>query len=80
MSWGFDSSVFFIFADNLSLLTLYSAMAASIFFIVEFLLVNWPRMSVICSEIVSKVSANCSLASPVAEDICCSISFFSTFK
>ena len=55
-------------------------MVFSIFFIVEFLLVNWLLRSVICSEIVSKVSANCSLASPVAEDICCSMSFFSTFK
>ena len=37
-------------------------------------------VDIVFSALPHGVSANCSLASPVAEDICCSISFFSTFK
>ena len=80
MSWGFDCNVFFIFADNLSLLILYSAITFSTFFIVEFLFINSLLRSVICSETMDKFNATWALASPVAEEICCSIVFFSSFK
>ena len=80
LACGPDAKVFLILEDSLDFLVEYSSINLSTFLPVELLCLISFRISLIWSEIVSKVNSNWSLASLVVEESSFSISFFLSFS
>ena len=77
---GPDAKVLLILEDSLDFLVVYSSINLSTFLPVELLCLISFRISLIWSEIVSKVNSNWSLVPLAAKDSSVSISFFRSFS
>ena len=80
LTCGLDSKVFLILVDSLDFLVVYSSISLSTFLPVELLFLISFCISLIWSEIVSKVNSNWSLTLLVVEESSFSISFFLSFS
>ena len=78
--YDFDCKALLICPDSLEFLVLYSSIILSTFLAIELLRFISFLISLIWSEIISKVNCNWSLVSSVAEEISCSICFFRSFS